>query len=270
MSFKTVFIALLFLVAGYGFYLAYTIKPAITPGVTDSGEKSGDKPGDKPGRAADGAVPVPALEPLSVEDLKKNAGLALTIESLVKPGIVDRRLARIPNLFVPEGTPVTAFLPVGPFKATWIGELKADIKDDFFFAAEGRGKVKILINDVEAFSADGEKFESKEGKKVQLKQKANRFVVTYESPAKGDAVMRLTWRSAEYDANDGFLAESLSPNRLSFDNASPVFRESLRVHKGRELYATLRCEACPRGRASRRKSGQGWHAGIDDGCAEFV
>ncbi len=71
-------------------------------------------------------------------------------------------------------------------------------------------------------------------------------MVNYESPAKGDAIMRMNWRSAECGPNVGgcFFKESLSPHRLKYDNANGAFRESVRVHKGRELFATLRCEAC--------------------------
>ena len=187
---------------------------------------------------------VPPLTPLEEEDAKNNSGLSLTIESVAKPGLVDRRLARIPSLFVPDGTPPTAFIPPGPFKATWEGDLKVDIKDDYIFAAEGSGKLSIVINKVEAYAASGADFATTVGKKVKLGKGKNHVLISYESPVKGDAMVRLNWRSAEIDANDGFFPESLAPNRLSFDKANTEFRESVRVHKGRELYGTLRCEAC--------------------------
>ena len=245
---RTVFVAMLLMLAAFFFYLAYNVKPAVELNVP-----GGPTTGDKPGAPSGGKVTVPPLVPLADDDAKNNAGLSLSIESLAQPGTVDRRVARIPNLFVPEGTPPSPFIPAGPFKATWEGDLEVSIKDDYIFAAEGRGKISILIDKkekdgkvtrVDVFSASGDNFDTTAGKKVKLSKGKNHFLVMYESPAKGDAIMRLNWRSAEIDANDGFFPESLSPNRLSFDNSSAPFRETLRLHKGRELYASMRCEGC--------------------------
>ncbi len=252
---RSVFVVVLLLLAILGFYLAYAVKPAGTVVSPPATQPTGthDTATGASGKAG-GKVPVPPLEPLSEDETKNNAGLSLSLESLAMPGVIYRRLARIPNLFVPEGTPPSAFLPPGPFKATWEGDLKVDIKDDYIFAAEGRGKLKIVITSkakdgkdgepAEAYSAASDDFATTVGKKVKLGKGKNHFLITYESPEKGDAIVRLNWRSAEIDASDGFFPESLSPNRLSFDNTQAPFREALRVHKGRELFATLRCEAC--------------------------
>ena len=242
MNARLVFVVLLLAIAALGFYLAYHVKPYDTGAGTNKGVNSA---ASDEGKAGD-KVPVPPIAALPDAEKKNNAGLLLTIESLAKPGLVDRRNARIPNLFVPEGTPPSAFLPPGPFKATWEGNLMVSPKDDYVFGAEGRGKLKITINNVEAYSASGDKFETATEKMVTLRKGPNHFVIAYESPEKGDAIMRLNWRSAENSPTEtsGFFAESLSPDLLSFDNANAAFRESRRLHQGRELYATLRCEAC--------------------------
>ncbi len=238
---------MLLLLAAFGFYLAYQVKP-MNEVVTETGANSMSS-----GGGGGAKIVVPPLDALDDEEAKNNAGLSLTIESLAQPGVVDRRLARIPNLFVPEGTPPSAFMAPGPFKATWEGDLKVDIKDDYIFAAEGRGKISIVVTQkekddstkqVEVYSASGDNFESTVGKKVKLRQGKNHFLISYESPVKGDAIVRLNWRSAEIDATDGFFPESLSPNRLSYDKKNTQFRETVRMHKGRELYASMRCESC--------------------------
>jgi len=245
---RHVLVALLLVAAGFGFYLAYISKPlapASHPGTSAPAAGKSDKSNDKAG--AD--VPVPALAPQSDAEKKNNAGLLLTIESLAQPGATDRRAARIPNLFVPEGTPPSAFLPPGKFKATWDGNLKIGLRDDYVFGAEGRGKLKITINDKEVFSASGDDFSKAEAQKIELRKGPNHFVISYESPDKGDAIVRMNWRSFENDptSTSGFFAESFSPDLLSFDNANASYRESRRLHDGRELYASLRCEACHAG-----------------------
>jgi len=240
---KTGLIACVVLLGLLAYFLTFQFGPTRPSGThTNPADTTTTK--ETPGGSTGGKVAVPPLTPLEEEDAKNNSGLSLTIESVAKPGLVDRRLARIPSLFVPEGTPPTAFIPPGPFKATWEGDLKVDIKDDYIFAAEGSGKLSIVINKVEAYAASGADFATTVGKKVKLGKGKNHVLISYESPAKGDAMVRLNWRSAEIDANDGFFPESLAPNRLSFDKTNTEFRESVRVHKGRELYGTLRCEAC--------------------------
>ena len=195
----------------------------------------------KKAAAVDVPVPVPGLDE-SID--KDNSGWMLTLESTAKPGVTDRRITRIPNIYVPAGTPPSAFLPAGPFKATWTGNLKIPLKNEYAFYAEGCGNIKIVVNDTDVFSASGDDFKTGKGKEIKLKQGQNKFTVTYESPASGDAVVRLLWKTVEVTADDGFFEESLPPMSLSFDNTDKTFREARRKHLGRELYATQRCEAC--------------------------
>lgn len=255
MSARTLFVGFLFAFAAFGFYLAFTVKSLAA---NAAARKDGVSAPVVPS-GADGNVPVPPL-PDAVDE-KNNAGLLLELESLAQPGVKDFRVARIPNLFVPAGTPPSAFLPAGPFKATWDGFLKVDLRDNYVFTADGRGKLKVEIfkldpatkneppekkkyTRVEILSASGSDFKKTAGKPQELAKGKNRFIITYESPADGDAIMRLNWRSAEIDPDNGFFDESLPPRFLTFDNSNPDFRAALRLRQGRELYASLRCEAC--------------------------
>src|SRR4051812_44000367 len=53
--------------------------------------------------------------------------------------ITDTRPARLVALCVPAGTPPSAFMPAGPFRATFSGAINLKLRDEFTFTAQGRG-----------------------------------------------------------------------------------------------------------------------------------
>jgi mono/diheme cytochrome c family protein len=162
-------------------------------------------------------------------------GLALQVEA---GGLQDVRSVRLAALYVPEGTPASPFVAPGPFKATWEGFISVDLATDTIFSAAGNGSVTVTAADKPALTAKGDDLSTVEGPSVRLRKGRNKLVVKYESPAKGDAFLRLSWMSSD------FPREPLPPLALSHNvNAAPV-RSQRRVREGREIVATRRCLKC--------------------------
>ena len=167
-------------------------------------------------------------------------GLSLTFESLgatnAKP---DTRPARMPGLYVPQGTSPTPFLPAGPFKATWTGDLNLRLRDRMSFAAEGRGKLSISVKGKVVFEVAGDDFSQKAGEVVRLDKGANALVVTYESPDKGDAFVRVYWKEQK-----GLRPEAIPPTAFTHDPSAKDEAQGRLVREGRQLLADLRCTKC--------------------------
>jgi hypothetical protein len=181
-------------------------------------------------RAAE-VPPLPEMDPVS------QAGLKLTIQSGDK---ADARVARLIALAVPATTPVSPFLPIGPFKATWDGSLNLRIKDECIFTARGNGSLKLTINEEIVFDGAGDDLSRIAGKSVKLKKGRNVVRAEYASPPSGDATLRLYWSAKD------FLPEAVPPTIFTHDASDKPLREKLRVREGRALFAQLRCVKCHR------------------------
>src|SRR5688572_11199228 len=119
-------------------------------------------------------------------------GLAMRIEP-VAGGEPDTREVRMVALHVPTGAAASPFVAPGPFRATWEGNVNLKIRERYTFHAEGRGKLRVLVDEKPILELSGEDLSQKSGDEVRLKKGANKLVVVYESPADGDATVRLLW-----------------------------------------------------------------------------
>ena len=194
----------------------FTIKP--TPALAQPDDDEDEKPQKGP-RLAPG----------------QELGLALTFS---RGDLKDTRHARVVALDVPAGTPPSAFLPAGPFRATWAGDLAIPFRSDAVFSAAGRGTIKVEVNGKVALEGSGDDLAKLAGKETRLRKGANKLVVTYDSPPSGDAVIRLSW------ATEDFPREPIPPVALSHDAKDEPLAEGVRLREGRELVATLRCLKC--------------------------
>ncbi len=165
----------------------------------------------------------------------KELGLALTLS---RGEIKDTRLARLVALDVPAGTPPSVFLPAGPFRATWEGDIAVPFRSDCVFSVNGRGKLKVEINGKSVLEASGDDLTTATGKTAKLKKGANKLVVTYDSPSGGDAIIRLSWTSED------FPREPLPPIALAHDANLEALATGRQLREGRELLASLRCLKC--------------------------
>lgn len=183
---------------------------------------------------------LPAAPPLAEAGASDAAGLTLTIESAAKDkaGIADVRAARVLSLRVPEGTPPSAFLAAGAFKATWTGDLLLPLRSEFAFSALGRGALKMTINGNIVLECKGEDFSAVKGEMVRLNKGKNHFACEYTSPDAGDAWVRVFWSASD------FAPEPVSPTMFNHDENAKPLAAGERVRQGRMLTATLRCTKC--------------------------
>jgi mono/diheme cytochrome c family protein len=164
-------------------------------------------------------------------------GLTLHLEA---GGVPDARDTRLAALSVPDGSSPSPFLAPGPFKATWEGYISVDLATDCEFSAAGNGSIQVTVADKPALQARGDDFSGIEGKPVRLRKGRNKLLIKYESPAKGDAFVRLHWASSD------FAQEPVPPLALSHNASAAPLRAQRRLREGRELMAGRRCLKCHR------------------------
>ena len=201
-----------------------------------------------------------AVQPPTFADQppKPSQGLTLFLQS---GGQMDTRGARLVALCVPAGQPASPFLPIGPFQARWETEIASDLRAEYTFAADVDGHVKVSLNGAVILDGDSRttvigadtkvysngKIEGTfaldgvirvPAKPVQLNKGANKLVVEYDSPEKGDAIFRLLWSSKE------FPWEPVPPTVFQHDSNAKVLRAGEDARHGRLLFGQLRCAAC--------------------------
>ncbi len=184
--------------------------------------------------------------PLAAGKAEMKQGLTLV---LAAAGKNDTRAARLVSLYVPVGQPASPFLAPGAFTARWEGNIMATLRSEFTFSTVVSGTVAVTMNGVKVI----EGAEPKRSEVVQLNKGANALVVEYESPAQGDAAIRLNWTAKE------FPTEPVPPTVFAHDVSSAPLREAARVREGRLLFAQLNCVAChdSEGQLPAKMSGEG-------------
>ena len=147
-------------------------------------------------------------------------GLRVTFTS---GGDTDTRVTPHIALFVPEGQPATPFLPPGKFTATWEGTVKIDLRGDYSFQATGRGGLKLEVNNAVLLDLPGLGGFAKPvtTKTVRLNKGANSIKVTYTSPNRGNAQLRLQ------------LGDALSHRRLGQVHRARRQADAAKLHHGR-------------------------------------
>ena len=150
----------------------------------------------------------------------------------------DTRRTRLVALFVPAREPSTPFLPAGRFKATWQGKIVLELGGEYTFAVQGRGNVQVRINGAVVLEGAGPELKGNGSKAITLIKGANELLVTYESPAEGDAALRLFWECSE------FRREPLAWSVVRHDPKDKDLIQGKLLREGRELLATQRCVRC--------------------------
>jgi mono/diheme cytochrome c family protein len=182
------------------------------------------------------ALPAPA------EDATDATGVIVTVEPIAGPSAKlpcpDARVSRNVALYVPEGAPPSDFTPAGRFRATFKGDLNLRLRSYLRFTAEGRGKMTLSLNGVVVLEASGEDLSKTTSNEIRLNKGKNQLVAVYESPAGGDASVRLFWLSKS------FQPEPLPPSVLTHGTRDAEVARSLAAREGRFLVAQLRCTKC--------------------------
>ncbi len=188
-----------------------------------------------------------AVQKFPAADIPKTGRLTKEEQEALRPGLtlrfyadakaerpLDARRARLIALHVPADASPTPLLPPGPFAARFTGYLKTTAKLTASFRVVGTGTATLSVNGKEAAKlGDG-----KEGANVDLPRGFSWLDLTYASPPKGDASLRVYW------SGEGFASEPVPPDVFFSrgDEADIVTGEKWR--DGRQLYATLGCAHC--------------------------
>ncbi len=132
------------------------------------------------------------------------------VESTLQPGLLwryrqtidgqersDARVGRMAALYVPAGSAPTSLLRAGPFRATAAGFVITDLSNDYLFAFQGAGAVKLSINRRVMFEGDLTAGAPQAHVSVPLHKGYNEVAIEYGSPDDGDAQLRVLWREEE-------------------------------------------------------------------------
>ncbi len=162
----------------------------------------------------------------------------MTLRFLAKPGdakALDARRVRLAALHVPAGSAPSPFIPAGPFHARLTGYLKNPLKSTYGFKLVATGEATLKVNDKLVLTLPADKDKSAE---IELAKNYNRIEIAFNSPATGDAGLRLYWSGEKFDF------EPIPPDVLFTrgDDADLVVKTHER--DGRLLFANLHCASC--------------------------
>lgn len=154
----------------------------------------------------------------------------------------------VSNVFLHVGPAETPdpFVPPGPFRARWSGLLSVDLRGDFQFRAEARGRLELEINGTRVLPAEDPAPEGGWSAPVRLRKGTNAILATLENrppsggPDATHAGVRLWWRGRGVTPQP-IPATALTPPS-PLDEAALAASESVRA--GRDLFLGLRCGRC--------------------------
>ncbi|MCA9166629.1 MAG: c-type cytochrome, partial [Planctomycetales bacterium] len=146
---------------------------------------------------------------------------------------------------VPRDQSASTGISPGPFLAAADGYVRVSLKGAYQFAWEGRGRVRLRINDHEVASGQDDDLRNLPRRTVVLRQGLNHIELEYESPLADTAAVRLLWSGPDFDF------EPIPPAMWLYDVNDPELLHWQSLRQGRELYADLRCWACHGDRGER-------------------
>lgn len=150
---------------------------------------------------------------------------------------VDFQLAERPALFVAAGSMPSPTLPPEAFSVTWEGFISSDLRSDYLFRFEFTGKVELNLNGRSVLAGEGSDQVALTAKPVRLNKGTNSIAVRFMSSGKADSYVRLFWGEKE------FLLQPIPPSVLTHA-VSAEQSKGLAFHRGRDLFADLRCLRC--------------------------
>ena len=170
--------------------------------------------------------------------------------------IVHSQRARLLSLAVERGESPSPFVPAGMFRATYQATVPLPARDRFQFRIEGRGSVKLSLNDelvLEGALRSGKPLETTQP--IRLKKGDNHLRLVFESGAMGDGQFRLFWSGSEF----GF--EPIIPELLQWSAGDAEVAAGEQLREGQQLFAERRCARCHE--FERRRIGESAFAELD-------
>jgi len=176
---------------------------------------------------------------LTAQDAPPAEGLRVTYTS---GGTTDTLATSHIALYVPQDQSPTPFLPAGKFTAVWEGAVAIDLRGDYSFEAIGSGSLKLEVNNAVLLDLPGLGGLGKPAvtKTVRLNKGANAIRVTYTSPNRQDARLRVRWSERP---DKPLPHETIRSGQLQHTGSPALTQADLR-RTGRELFLESRCVRC--------------------------
>jgi len=151
-------------------------------------------------------------------------------------GKSDRRIDRLPALWLKAGEAPSAFLGGGAFETTWSGKIKLAQRQRLAFSFEGRGEAKLEIGGEEILIEQGELGTARSAQ-TRLNPGEHDIVIHYKSQPDGTAHFRLWWEEKS------FPRQTIPPSAF-VSAADEATSTAMQQRRGRELFATQHCSKC--------------------------
>jgi mono/diheme cytochrome c family protein len=157
-------------------------------------------------------------------------GLVMTFNGETTDAVRVDQLA----LTVPEGMAPSVFIAPRAFGAAWQGTLVVPERDDYTFALEGRGTVSLRIDGKVVVSGE---LPVAASAPLSLAKGSHAIYCSYQSPANGEARVRLLWSSPQ------FRSEPVPASAFRFIPSAELESWS-KVRTGREVFVAAQCVKC--------------------------
>ena len=169
-------------------------------------------------RGEDGAVDSKGLAP----------GLQVSVAShgSSSPTLNDTFVLPTLAVYVKETQALSPRIAAGPFSSVWTGFISAELRGEYTFQAELRGSLRLELNGKLLLASDSAGGRTPPSDSVRLNKGTNALRVTFNSPATGDAWLRVEW------IPKGGLASAVPQQVLSHLAASPELQAAAEFISG--------------------------------------
>lgn len=235
---KTVFLELPALQPVMQMHLTFHLKAADGARVDNFVHHTIHQLGTQPGRVLLGAGAIASAAPERVVLPQAAPGLRQQLTRREEPARTDHRTVRLAALFVPRGAAPTPFLDAGPLRVVWRGFVKRDLNEAFRFHAEGQGALRLRVQGELVLEIPPGPLSGHTSAPVVLRSGLSAFELEYDSPADGDAEVRLGWSSPR------LAPEPVPAATFVHDPTEPALHAAELARAGRHLFATRHCLKC--------------------------
>ena len=167
-------------------------------------------------------------------------GLRATFTSKAAGATAATDTVATPNLWlwVGAGAAPTPFLPAAPFATRWEAELRTEIAGEYQLQAELNGELAVMVDEVEVLKVQGGGGANLTGPKFKLSAGGHRFSARFQSPAAGNARVRLEWRAPES------FFQPVPSNVWRLPAADEAALRAEQRQLGRGWFLAYRCAKC--------------------------
>jgi mono/diheme cytochrome c family protein len=159
----------------------------------------------------------------------------------------DARVVKNVALFVGKGRAPSAFMPPGPYEATWSGTLWPDLAGEHVFQADVAGALRIDVAGKTVLDHPAGAAGTVKSTAINLDNAGNAVRIVLRGDPARDQHVRLSW-GRKPDVAEGQTAgeplfEPIAPSALRHD-PGPELQDATVRARGRGLFIESRCARC--------------------------